>query len=223
VNLILNIDTALETASICLAQDGHPIAYSANHSQKDHAPWLHSAIKKLFVSQNILLAELSAIAVSEGPGSYTGLRVGMSTAKGLCYALNKPLITINTLKMMAYAAQNEGTEFLAPMIDARRMEVFTAIYSRSLTEIISPTNKILDSSTFMNIIDQHTVTFFGNGSEKFKALISHKNAIFKGIDTNATHMIELSKQKDLQKNYADLAYSEPYYGKEFHSTVKHTL
>jgi tRNA threonylcarbamoyladenosine biosynthesis protein TsaB len=223
VNLILNIDTALETASICLAENGNAIAYSANHAQKDHAAWLHPAIIKLFSAQNIPIADIAAIAVSEGPGSYTGLRVGMATAKGLCYALNKPLITISTLKMMAFAARNEQTELLAPMIDARRMEVFTAIYSRSLTEILPASNLILEFNSFEEFINQHTITFFGSGSEKFKALMSHKNAIFKAIETNATHMVELSYEKEKQKIYADLAYSEPYYGKEFHSTVKHTL
>jgi universal bacterial protein YeaZ len=223
VNLILNIDTALETASICLAENGKPIAYSSNHSQKDHAAWLHPAIKKLFTAQNTSIAEVSAISVSEGPGSYTGLRVGMSTAKGLCYALNKPLITISTLKMMAFAARNEQTELLAPMIDARRMEVFTAIYSRGLTEILPSSNIILDVNSFQDHINQHTITFFGTGSEKFKVLMSHKNAIFKAIETNATHMAELSYKKQMQEIYADLAYSEPNYGKEFHTTVKHTL
>ena len=223
MNLILNIDTALETASICLAENGKAIAYSSNHSQKDHASWLHPAIKKLFDAQQIPIAEVSSIAVSEGPGSYTGLRVGMSTAKGLCYALNKPLITVSTLKLMAFAAKNEATELLAPMIDARRMEVFTAIYSRGLTEILPPSNLILDVNSFHEFINQHSITFYGSGSEKFKMLMSHKNAIFKAIETNATHMAELSYEKQLKKIYADLAYSEPYYGKEFHSTVKHTL
>lgn len=223
MNLILNIDTALETASICLAQNGQPIAFSSNHSQKDHASWLHPAINKLFTAQKIAIDDVTSIAVSEGPGSYTGLRVGMSTAKGLCYALNKPLITVSTLKMMAFAARNEPTELIAPMIDARRMEVFTAIYSRSLTEIIHPKNIILDENSFDNLILKHTICFFGSGSEKFKVLVSHKNAIFREIDTNATHMAELSNEREIQKNYADLAYSEPFYGKEFHSTVKHTL
>lgn len=223
MNLILNIDTALETASICLAESGKPIAYSANHSQKDHASWLHPAIKQLFAAQKINMKQVSAFAVSEGPGSYTGLRVGMSTAKGLCYALNKPLITISTLKMMAFAAKNEETELLAPMIDARRMEVFTALYSRGITEILPPSNIILDAFSFHDEINKQTITFFGSGSEKFKSFVSHKNAIFKGIETNATHMTDLSNEKDIHNIYADLAYSEPYYGKEFHSTVKHTL
>jgi tRNA threonylcarbamoyladenosine biosynthesis protein TsaB len=223
VNLILNIDTAMETASICLADNGNPVAYASHTSKKDHASWLHVAIKTIMSAQKLQLNQLKAIAVSEGPGSYTGLRVGMATAKGLCYALNKPLITVPTLKIMAFAAKNEPTELLIPMIDARRMEVFTAIYTSGLTEICSATNMILDNNSFQNHLNQHTITFFGSGSNKFKALISHRNAFFGIIDSNATHMIELSKLKADENNFTDLAYSEPFYGKDFHSNVKHTL
>src|SRR5699024_2694741 len=118
----------------------------------------------------------------------TGLRVGMAAAKGLCYALHIPLITISTLKMMAVAAHSEPTELLCPMIDARRMEVFTAIYDKQLNEMAAPHNIILTEESFTGFLSKHTITFFGNGSNKFQAICSHPNALFKPIETTAVHL-----------------------------------
>ena len=144
MSIILNIDTAVQTSSVCLAQNNEVLALKINPSQKDSAAWLHMAIKEVLKEQNIELKDLDAIAVSEGPGSYTGLRVGMSTAKGLCYVSQKPLITINSLQMMAVAAKDEPTDFICPMIDARRMEVFTAIFDHELNYVLQPSNFILE-------------------------------------------------------------------------------
>src|SRR6478672_10593007 len=149
----------------------------------------------------ISLQELDAIAVSSGPGSYTGLRVSMATAKGLCYALQKPLITVSTLKMMAVAALDTITELLCPMIDARRMEVFTAVYDHSLSEILSPVNIILEKESFKNLLEKHSILFFGNGSDKFKALISHPNGSFKSLEATAQHMTGLSYSQFKNKDF----------------------
>lgn len=170
------------------------------------------------------LSQLDAIGISAGPGSYTGLRVGMSTAKGLCYALQKPLITVSTLQMMALAGKEDSNTLLCPMIDARRMEVFTAVYDTSLQEILSPINLILDENSFSSLLNQHSIIFFGNGSPKFQAITAHPNAHFKQVNATAQHMTTLVFNKLQQKSFADLAYAEPYYGKEFYSpSVKPSL
>ena len=126
--LILNIDTAIDTASICLAKDGEVLSIAKNVRQKDHTAWLHIAIKEIFEKNDLEISLVDAVAITSGPGSYTGLRIGMATAKGICYAMNKPLITLNTLLAMANAAKNESAELLCPMIDAINFTII--IYSR---------------------------------------------------------------------------------------------
>jgi tRNA threonylcarbamoyladenosine biosynthesis protein TsaB len=141
----------------------------------------------------------------------------MATAKGLCYALNIPLITINTLKMMVVAAQNEEAELFCPMIDARRMEVFTAIYDKTLREVIAPQNIILDENSFNENLRNKKIVFFGNGSHKFQALVNGQNAHFIEIEANAKHLVTQSFAAFKQEIFADLAYCEPFYGKAFYS------
>src|SRR6478672_12569660 len=146
--LILNIDTALDNAYISLAENKKGLRYGINETTKDHAAWMQTAIDKLIRESGFRMADLNAIGVSIGPGSYTGLRIGLSTAKGLCFALKIPLITVNTLEIMAFSAiqdmKTHGNDLLThdllicPMIDARRMEVFTAVYSSALVEIYKP-------------------------------------------------------------------------------------
>ena len=216
MSYILNIDTAVTTASVCLAKDSKPVALQINPSQKDGASWLHTAIKELMEEAGIFLQQLDAIAISSGPGSYTGLRVGMSAAKGLCFALQKPLITINTLQMMAVAAQDETTTLLCPMIDARRMEVFTAIYNQKLEEILPPANIILTEGLLSDVLNHQKICFFGNGSPKFKNISQSVNAHFKTIEASAKHMTALSFSAFEQNIFANLAYAEPFYGKSFH-------
>jgi len=223
VSIILNIDTAVQTSSICLAENDKVLALKSSPSQKDSAAWLHVAINELLNEHSLTAQRLDAIAVSEGPGSYTGLRVGMATAKGLCYVLQKPLITINTLQMMAVAAQNESTDLICPMIDARRAEVFTAVFDMQLNFIQPPTNLILTEISFSDLLQRHTITFFGNGSPKFQQLIKHPNAIFKSFGISALLMILLSNQKFIDREFADLAYSQPFYGKDFYSLSKQSL
>lgn len=213
----MNIDTAVVSASLCLSKDDEVLKLKINPSQKDHASWIHVAIKEMMEEAGISLQELDAIAVSSGPGSYTGLRVSMATAKGLCYALQKPLITVGTLKMMAVAAMDTTTELLCPMIDARRMEVFTAVYDHSFSEILTPVNIILENDSFKELLQTNSILFFGNGSEKFKSLTRDTNAYFKNVEANAKHMTGLSFSQFQKHEFADLAYSEPYYGKAFYT------
>ena len=217
MSIILNIDTAVQSSSICLAENDKPIGAKTNLSPKESASWLHSAIKDLLDAKNFSLQQLHAIAVSKGPGSYTGLRVAMATAKRLCYPLDKPLITINTLELMPFAAKNIQIDYLCPMIDARRMEVFTAIFDHDLNYILQPTNLILNDSSFKDVLQKNTMVFFGNGSLKFQNLMKHPHALFANIETDAQSMVSLSYKRLLENQYTDLAYSQPFYGKDFHS------
>jgi tRNA threonylcarbamoyladenosine biosynthesis protein TsaB len=223
VSIILNIDTAVQISSICLAENGKPLAVKINPSQKDAASWLHVAIKELSAEINFELSQADAISVSEGPGSYTGLRVGMSTAKGLCYALNKPLITINTLQMMAFSAREYCKGFLCPMIDARRMEVFTAVFDQNLQTVLPYTNMTLNENSFDELLQKNTITFFGNGSIKFQQIMQNPQAVFASVETDASSMAELSHNKFSGQELTNLAYSQPFYGKDFYSSVKKSL
>ena len=217
---ILNIDTALETASVALAENDKIIVSAINDQQKDHAAWLQSAIKKLLEKSPIKSDQLNAIGISNGPGSYTGLRVGLSTAKGLCYALKIPLITINTLEVLAFSVINENFKYVCPMIDARRMEVYTAVYDKQLLQIIKPQALILNEHSFHELLEWHKILFLGNGATKFKMICTHTNAIFKNLPLNPTSLCELTYKNFIGNNFAELAYVEPLYLKEFFTTQK---
>lgn len=215
---ILNIDTATETASVCLANDEAILQMAVNESQKDHASWLQPAIRSLLNKQNIEPSRLKAIAVSNGPGSYTGLRVGLSTAKGLCYSLNIPLITINTLEIMASAFTDTGADLICPMIDARRMEVFTAVYNQGLAAVIQPQAMILNENSFATLLEKNKMIFSGSGVDKFQKLVISKNAFFSTASFNSSLMVKFSRKRFHEKKFADLAYAEPFYLKDFHSS-----
>jgi tRNA threonylcarbamoyladenosine biosynthesis protein TsaB len=218
--LILNIDTAVDVASICLAKDGKVLSIAKNESQKDHASWLHITIKEIFEKNTLELESVDAVAVTGGPGSYTGLRIGMATAKGICFALNKPLISLNTLLVMANTAKQENADLLCPMIDARRMEVFTAIYTKELQIVKDPTAITLNENSFAEYLSNTSICFFGNGSNKFQAIEKSPQAFFSDIKTDALSMISLSEISLTEKKFADLAYAEPLYLKEFYTPAK---
>lgn len=215
--LILNIDTATDSASICLAKDGEEILLLKNDQQKDHAAWLHVAIQKMMQQSKLELSNIDAVAVTIGPGSYTGLRVGLASAKGICYALNKPLITMNTLLVMANAVTEENANLLCPMIDARRMEVFTAVYNKNISIIKAPAAVVLTENSFEDLLAANTICFFGNGSEKFKPIMKNPAARFSMAVYDAGSMIKLAESIFLKKEFADLAYTEPLYLKEFYT------
>jgi len=218
--LILHIDTSVDVASICLAKDEQIVQFDSNPTQRDHAAWLHLAIENQFKKAGLTLNQLDAIAVTIGPGSYTGLRVGLATAKGLCYALHIPLIGINTLEMMAFATINEQADLFCPMIDARRMEVFTSIYDKDLKSVLQPKALILNSSAFDEWLSANIILFSGNGAEKFKAILHHPNAMFTDKRGNAANMIIIAGKKFTQNDFEDVAYTEPFYLKEFYSPAQ---
>jgi tRNA threonylcarbamoyladenosine biosynthesis protein TsaB len=223
MGLILNIDTATETAQVSFAKDGKVLQSLTNEMQKDHASFLQTAIQQLAKKNSIALADVNAIAVTAGPGSYTGIRVGMASAKGLCYALNKPLIAINTLEVLTVAVQqelNNAPEILfCPMIDARRMEVFTAIYNNTLAEILPPCAIILEESSFLPQLQNNKIVFFGSGAAKWKSICSHSNASFAAASNITDAMASLSEAYFDQQKFSDLAYSQPFYLKEFQDKI----
>ena len=218
--LILNIDTSTESASICLADGEHCLCLLSNPTQKDHASWLHPAIQEALQSCNKKVPDLSAVGITAGPGSYTGLRVAMASAKGLCYALHIPLITVNTLEAMVYAALAEETDYFCPAIDARRMEIFTAVYDRDVTAILPPQNMVIDQDSFANILASKRVLFYGNGSTKMEPVIHHPNGVFKDIQFTAQHLSVAALKKYMLADFASLALAEPVYLKEFYSPVR---
>jgi len=223
--LILNIDTALDTAYISLAENERDLGYAINEAAKDHAGWIQPAIDGLIKRAGHRIADLKAIGVSIGPGSYTGLRIGLSTAKGLCFALNIPLISINTLEIMAFWAIREMKThdvgslpeglLICPMIDARRLEVFAGVYDQQLNEIYEPHSRILDSSSFEELLGRQKILFLGNGSLKFQHICQNANAIFKNVALNPFALPALTYKDFIGNNFATLAYAEPLYLKEF--------
>jgi tRNA threonylcarbamoyladenosine biosynthesis protein TsaB len=225
MSLILNIDTASEKAHVSFAKDGMVLHSISSESQKEHASFLQSAIQQLTGTTGIILKDIAAVAVTSGPGSYTGLRVGMASAKGLCYALKKPLITIGSLEVLAASALQlfpdvDETVLLCPMLDARRMEVFTAVYQNDLSVYMQPCAMILDEFSFEKELSKNKIMFFGNGSAKWKPLCKHENAVF---ETAVVLPESMSKQTNIlytEKKFTELIYSEPFYLKEFQTVIK---
>lgn len=220
MSLLLHIDTALESASLAISEGNNMIAFTSNDNQKDHAAWIHTAIEKMMKECNRTVQDLDAVSVTIGPGSYTGLRVGLSSAKGICYAANKPLLTIPTLELIASVVNAPEEALICPMIDARRMEVFTATYSSDLKEIEAPYALVLDENSFSTQLNEKEIFFVGNGAAKFQSICQSPHAFFDNTVTLAAHMIPLGLKRFQMKIFSDLAYSSPLYVKEFQSTTK---
>tara|TARA_R110001592_G_scaffold348265_1_gene642337 strand:- start:928 stop:1578 length:651 start_codon:yes stop_codon:yes gene_type:complete len=208
--------------SVALTTDGNTLASQKLFIEKSHSTLLTVVIEQIMKQVGMEMAELDAIAVSKGPGSYTGLRIGVSTAKGLCYALDKPLIAVNTLLAMANEVnrQNHSQALLCPMIDARRMEVYTALYDGELNELEKTSAKILEENSFDETLNQKQVLFFGNGADKFMALKTGvANAVFiDNITPSAWSVGLLANQAFLRGDFEDVAYFEPFYLKDFVAT-----
>ncbi len=218
MSLILHIDTSLENAFVSIANEGEPIAIRYNSVQKEHAVFVHQAILENVQACGIELNDLSAIAVTEGPGSYTGLRVGMSSAIGLCYALKKPFIKISTLKMIAHDAffQVKAIDSLyCPMVDARRMEVFTSLYDNQLNTIQNPTALVLNQDSFKEELQKQRIFFSGNGCLKFQHLISDKNATFLSSNNLPLSLSQLTYDAFLSSSFSNFTDAEPNYIKDY--------
>jgi len=215
--LILTINTAFETAYIILSRNKEIIAEAQSSSQKDHASFLEPAIKKICTSQKINLKNIEAISVINGPGSFTGLRVGLSSVKALCYALKKPLILLNTLDVMACALKlqspvKQENILFCPLIDARRMEVYTALYNNNLALISNYSAKILDS--FFLEEERNTDNIIiagGSGSPKLQKISNNGNILYKNPLLLTKPAVILSDEAFTSKNFSDVVYSEPFY------------
>lgn len=218
--ILLHIDTAVETASVCLAREQELLQLATNSHQKDHASWLHPAIQQVMADADVKLAGLEAIAITIGPGSYTGLRVGLAAAKGLCFGLRIPLIAISTLEMMAQATRDEAGDLLCPVIDARRMEVFMGVYNKHIEPVVQPSAVILEAGCFDTLLRSNRVVFSGNGSLKARRLIRHPNAFFSDRTATAADLVPLAEERFREKKFADIAYTEPLYLKEFYSVAR---
>ena len=225
MSLILNIDTAIDTAYISIAKNGVILEEISNKDQKDHGAFLQPAIQLIAKNTGINLHELDAVAVVSGPGSYTGLRVGMASAKGLCYALKKPLITLTSLKLLAYQVIEENgnniedfNTLFCPMIDARRMEVYTIIYNNVLNIELLPCSMIINENSFADLLKKNNIYFFGNGAAKCEGYIKNKNAHFIKNNYNSLYMSILANELFNNKQFSDLAYTEPFYIKEFYNS-----
>ena len=216
---LLQIETATQVCSAALSVDGETIALKELAAQNIHAGSLTLFIQEVMQQAGVSYHELDAVAVSKGPGSYTGLRIGVSTAKGICFAQDKPLIGIDTLKMMAkgfLAANSSYTGLICPMIDARRMEVFTSLYDHHLSEILPVSAKIIDEESFHSELKGQLITFIGDGAMKCNTSILSPNAAFSGQNFNsAANMSSLALEAFKQGHFEDVAYFEPYYLKDF--------
>jgi tRNA threonylcarbamoyladenosine biosynthesis protein TsaB len=220
---ILQIETATACCSIALAADGVVLAVKEINERNVHAAVINLYIDTLMSSTNTKYNDLAAVAISAGPGSYTGLRIGVSTAKGLCYALDIPLIAVETLEAMAFGLIESGrcpsdqNLLLCPMIDARRMEVFTAVFNAK-GERVKPTSaEIIDADSFTDLLKGNKILFFGDGSEKCRDVFANNtNAGFIGGFVNsAVYLTKSADKKFIGKEFEDVAYFEPYYLKEF--------
>ncbi len=224
--VILNIETATRVCSVSLAVDGVVKAIKESKVKNSHAEQITLFSEMVVKKAGFGFNDLDAIAVSKGPGSYTGLRIGVSTAKGYCFALDIPLISIGTLDAMAlglvYALRNKKQKLDAylycPMIDARRMEVYDAVYDYNLNKVKNISATILEENTYHDFLKRHAMVFGGDGAEKAKALYfnnPHKTYFLDGFEPSSMYMAELAEKKFNQNIFEDTAYFEPYYLKEF--------
>ena len=216
---ILSIESSTQVCSVAVSANGKIIWNKENTELFSHSAVLGIYVKEAirFVQENQF--RLDAVAVSEGPGSYTGLRIGISLAKGICFGLDIPLITLPTLKIMATHLA-PSSSFLCPMIDARRMEVYAALYDGNLNEIEPAGAIIINEDSYQDLLAKNKITFFGNGAGKCKAVICSANAVFlDGIYPSASNMADDAEKAFVQKMFANIAYFSPVYLKEFQATI----
>lgn len=217
--LLLCIDTALETAAVGLCSDNTILNSETNTDQKNHAAFVQPAIQKMVQTCGVSFDDIDAVAVGNGPGSYTGLRVGLATAKGICYAARKPLILLSTLEVMTGAAierYNDEKALYCPMIDARRNEVFTAVYNYFLEPVWPPQPLIVQENSFGEILRKQKIYFFGSGHKKCEKILKHENTVFADIFYTLYHVNKLAQLVFGEKRFSDTAYAEPYYVKDFY-------
>ncbi|HTI59365.1 tRNA (adenosine(37)-N6)-threonylcarbamoyltransferase complex dimerization subunit type 1 TsaB [Mucilaginibacter sp.] len=219
--MILQIETATTVCSVALSKNGRVLAFKEADQRNIHAEKITIFVEEVLKDAGKTFNDIEAIAVSSGPGSYTGLRIGVSAAKGLSFALDKPLIAVETLETMAYgliAEKSFGDDILlCPMIDARRMEVYTAVFDSRGSRIVPTSAEIIDGNSFSDLLSKHKIIFFGDGAEKCREVLAvHPNAEIVGDFTNsAKYLTKRAAEKYLAGDFEDVAYFEPYYLKDF--------
>lgn len=220
MSCILNIETSTDVCSVSVSQDGACIFSQEDHEGPNHAVKLGTFVDEALSFADSHAIPLDAVAVSCGPGSYTGLRIGASMAKGICFDQDLKLIAVPTLELMAVPVllreEVEEGALLCPMIDARRMEVYSAVYDRALHEVRGIQADVVDAETYREYLDRGPVYFFGNGAEKCMEVINHPNArLIKGVEPLAKWMFPIAERRIAQEKYEDVAYFVPFYLKDF--------
>lgn len=223
--IILGIETATKICSVAITDGEKLLALKEEGGEYSHAEKLNGFIDECLKQANVTLQQIDAVAVSKGPGSYTGLRIGVSTAKGLCYALKKPLISVDTLQAMALSMSLDNDfDLYVPMIDARRMEVYTAVFNVDNNKEEDISAKIIDENSFAALKENNRLVLFGDGAEKCKETLIHSNIFYstKGLPS-AAYINKIAQQKLVQNEIEDVAYFEPYYLKDFVATTAKKL
>ncbi|MDO6818657.1 tRNA (adenosine(37)-N6)-threonylcarbamoyltransferase complex dimerization subunit type 1 TsaB [Zobellia sp. 1_MG-2023] len=217
MGIILNLETATTNCSVSIAKEGRVLVIKEHDTPNySHAEQLHVFIQEVLKEVNMDASELDAIAVSKGPGSYTGLRIGVSAAKGLCFALDIPLISIATLESMAEQVSSKEIDFVIPVLDARRMEVYSSVFDKDKNEVRPTEAEIIDEDSFAEFMKKGKVLLVGNGAEKCKSVLSNTNLSFDAsVVPSANEMARLSYKKFKVGHFEDVAYFEPYYLKDF--------
>ncbi|WP_139957627.1 tRNA (adenosine(37)-N6)-threonylcarbamoyltransferase complex dimerization subunit type 1 TsaB [Flavicella sediminum] len=219
MSYILNLETSTKNCSVSISESGKVLAIKElNNSGYSHAEKLHVFIEEVLKTAQLTYADLAGVAVGKGPGSYTGLRIGVSAAKGLCFALDIPMFAIESLTILAHTTSIEEG-LIVPMLDARRLEVYSAVFDKDYQQIRNTEAQIIDETSFSEYLEQGKVYFVGDGAEKCKAIITHENAVF--IDDkfpSAKEMAALSEMKFKADDKEDVAYFEPFYLKDFVGT-----
>lgn len=228
MSCILHIETSTQVCSVALSQDGVCLFDKADFEGPSHASILAGYVEEAVSFADSHAIPLDAVAVSKGPGSYTGLRIGVSEAKGVAYGRDARLLAVNSLKVLTVPtllhAELPDDALLVPMIDARRMEVYCAVYNRALQEVWPTQALVVDEASFGELLDKHPLYFMGNGSDKCRAVIQHPNAHFiEGAVPLATQMIPLAEMAMAREEFEDVAYFEPFYLKEFVATQSKKL
>lgn len=223
--IIIQIETATTVCSVAIAKDGTVIGVKELNERNIHAEVITVFVDELLKSAGLSYSNVDAVAVSSGPGSYTGLRIGVSTAKGLCFALDKPLIAVDTLEAMALGMIGRGVApatLLCPMIDARRMEVYTALFDAQGNRLLETAAEIIDENSFAAQLQQSKVLFFGDGAQKCSDVLgASATAVFADeFQNSATHLTAKALDKFNSKQFENVAYYEPYYLKDFLITKK---
>lgn len=215
--LILNLETATTNCSVSIAKDGQTLVIKEHNTPNySHSEQLHVFIEEVLAEASISLSELDAVAISKGPGSYTGLRIGVSAAKGLCFSLDLPLISIATLKSMATQATIDEIDFVIPLLDARRMEVYSTVFATGFVEVRETRAEIIDEKSFEAYLSKGKVLLLGSGAQKCKDVLVHANLKYDtSVHPSAEQMSLLSFEKYQNKDFEDVAYFEPYYLKDF--------